>query len=639
MSEKSTYRPEIDGLRAIAVVAVVAFHAFPNLCPGGFAGVDVFFVISGYLITGIILSDLQRGTFSAIDFYARRVRRILPALFIVLLFCLCAGWFLLSFDEYQQLGRHAAAAAGFFLNFRLVREAGYFDTAAALKPLLHLWSLSVEEQFYLIWPFLLAIAWRLKRVGTLLLIVTALSFTASVVQTRADPTAAFFLPTTRFWELMVGAILAFEQSRRGGSFPFAFQDARAGGGLLLIAISFVLLNRYSAFPGYWALMPTMGTALVISSSADAVINRAILAKAPFVFVGLISYSLYLWHWPLLSFARIREGETLSVLATVFLILAAFALASATYFFVERPLREVEWSRFKYRFAPALLTLVVAVGLVGTFLPSSAWALFRFPPEIRALVSYKFDPRDWRFGECFPQWGQGPEAFAPTCIDPVGADAKPLLILWGDSQAAQLVPGLRSLQSDTDAFRFAQFPTGSCPPVLAAKVLTRPRCDEINNFVLEKIRETKPDVVVMAGIWLSYQLDLKRWRFDPSELAETVRMIQAAGAKRVVFMGQLPTWKISPLKVMIELFRQTHNIPDRTTLDLEPRSLAVDDLLRPVIAATGAVYISPSEYLCDQTGCVIQIEAGPAYFDTDHLTVAGSDLLIRQISKNLLPDPK
>jgi peptidoglycan/LPS O-acetylase OafA/YrhL len=638
MSGKSMYRPEVDGLRAVAVSAVIAFHAFPKFFPGGYVGVDVFFVISGYLITGIILSGLQDGKFSAVDFYARRVRRILPALFIVLFFCLCAGWFLLSFDEYEQLGQHVAAAAGFFLNFRLLKEAGYFDTAAELKPLLHLWSLSVEEQFYLIWPFLLMIAWRFKRVGTLLFIVIALSFSASVLQTITNQTAAFFLPTTRFWELMAGAALAFDQSRRGGSLPLAFQDARAGGGLLLIVISFMLLNRDSAFPGYLALMPTMGAALVISSGADAWINRAILARAPFVFIGLISYSLYLWHWPLFSFARIREGEALSALATIFLILLAFVLASATYFLVEKPLRKVEWFRFKLRFAPALLTLITVVGVIGALLPGSSWALLRFPPEIRGLLTYKFDRHEWRVGECFLQFKQGPEAFAPDCIDVAGADAKPLLLLWGDSYAAHLVPGLRSLQTDTRAFRFAQFTASSCPPVSAAKIPSRLYCDEINNFVLGRISETKPDVVLIAGYWLIYQVEDRWWHFDPSELAKTVGMVQAAGAKHVIFMGQVPTWKISQPKIMVELFLKTHNIPERTTLYLEPRSLAVDPMLRAAITEAGATYISPSEYLCDQAGCVIQIASGPAYFDSHHLTPAGSDLLIRHISKSLL-DPQ
>jgi peptidoglycan/LPS O-acetylase OafA/YrhL len=638
MAEKSIYRPEVDGLRAIAVGAVIAFHAFPKLFPGGFAGVDIFFVISGYLITGIILSGLQDGTFSAIDFYARRVRRILPALFIVLFFCLLAGWFLLSFDEYQQLGRHVAAAAGFILNFRLLKEAGYFDTAAELKPLLHLWSLSVEEQFYLIWPFLLAVAWRLKKVGALLLIVIALSFSASVIQTITNQTAAFFLPTARFWELMVGAILAFDQQRRGGFFPSAFPNVRAGGGLLLIATSFMLLNRNSAFPGYLALMPTIGAVLIVSSGADAWINRAILARPPFVFVGLISYSLYLWHWPLLSFARIRDGEALSVFSTILLISIAVVLAIATYFLVERPLRKVQWSEFKRRFAPALLASVTAIGVIGVFLPGSSWALLRFPPEIRGLLMYKFDQHEWRIGECFPQPRQGPEAFAPTCIDPAGADAKPLLMLWGDSHAAQLVPGLRSLQTDTGAFRFAQFVAASCPPVLAAKIPNLLHCEAINNFVLERISETKPDVVIIAGYWLIYQLEPQRWHLDPSALAETVRMVQVAGAKRVIFIGEMPTWKISPPKIMIEFFLQTHNIPERTTLHLDPRSLMIDEVLRSPITAAGATYISPSEYLCNQEGCVIRIASGPAYFDTDHLTVAGSGLLIRRIAKQLPGNP-
>jgi peptidoglycan/LPS O-acetylase OafA/YrhL len=557
----------------------------------------------------------------------------------VLFFCLFVGWFLLSFGEYKQLGRHVAAAAGFFLNFRLLMEAGYFDTAAELKPLLHLWSLSVEEQFYLIWPFLLVIAWQLKRVRAILFMVITLSFSASVLQTITNQAAAFFLPTTRFWELMIGAALAWDQSRREGSFPRAFQDLRASGGFLLIGISFLLLNRDSAFPGYLALMPTMGAALIISSDASALINRAILGRTPFIFVGLISYPLYLWHWPLLSFARLRDGQDLSTLTTVLLISCAFVLASATYFLVERPLRKVEWFRFKHRFAPALLTLVTTVGVIGVYLPGSSWALLRFPPEIRGLLTYKFDRSEWRFG-CYLKLKQGPEAFAPTCIDVAGVDTKPLplLMLWGDSHAAQLVPGLRSLQTDTHAFRFAQFAASACPPILMVKISWPSRCVEINNFVLGRIKETKPDVILIVGNWLLYQQEEKLWNFNPSELANTVRLVEAAGAKRVVLIGQVPKWKIFGPKIMAELFLRTHNIPERTTLYLEPRSLAVDHILQSAIAETNATLISPSVYMCNQGGCLIRSNSEPVYFDDNHLTVAGSNLLIRRISKNLLLDP-
>ena len=200
---------------------------------------------------------------------------------------------------------------------------------------------------------------------------------------------------------------------------------------------------------------------------------------------------------------------------------------------------------------------------------------------------------------------------------------------------QLVPGILSLQREKREFRFAQFAAASCPPVLEVKVPSRLHCDEINNFVLQRIKEIKPDVVVIAGYWLIYQVEPQRWHFDPTELANTVRLVQAAGAKRVVLMGQVPTWKIAQPKIMVELFLKTNSIPERTTLHLEPKSFAINETLRPAIVDAGATYILPSEYLCSQAGCLIQIRSEPAYFDTDHLTPMGSDLLLRHILGRLL----
>jgi hypothetical protein len=345
----------------------------------------------------------------------------------------------------------------------------------------------------------------------------------------------------------------------------------------------------------------------------------------------------LWHWPLFSFARVREGQELPAVTAILLTLIAVVLASATYLLVEKPLRKVKWLRFKYRFAPAVLILIAVVGVVGAYLPRSTWALLRFPSEVRGIASYRFDKKVWRVEECFLQVKQ---TFAPTCIDPVGTDAKSLLMLWGDSHAAQLVPGLRTLQADTRAFRFAQFTAAGCPPILAVRISNPWRCEEINEFVLDQIRQTKPDVVLIAGHWLAYyQLEHRRWHFDLSELTRTVRLVQAAGAKRVVLMGQVPTWKISQTKVMIDLFLKTGSIPERTSFYLEPKSFSVDRVLRPAIAETGASYIFPFEYLCDQAGCVIQVAAEPVFFDTNHFTVAGSNFFIQRISSSLLPHPR
>src|SRR3954468_8850530 len=324
------YRPDVDGLRAVAVLAVLAYHAFQGAMPGGFAGVDVFFVISGFLITGIILEDLKAGRFTVAGFYWRRIRRIFPALILVLAACLLLGWQVLLPDEFRALGKHVAAGAGFVSNIALWREAGYFDAAAELKPLLHLWSLGIEEQYYLLWPLALLLFFR-RSLLWLILGVACVSFALNVAIVGGHPRAAFFLPVTRFWELLAGALLAY--------LPMAKPShLRSFLGAALVIAGFALLNGERAFPGWWALLPVGGTALLISAGPSAWVNRAILSRRAVVYVGLISYPLYLWHWPLLSYARIvHDGEAPWELRCALLGLS-IVLAALTFELVEKPIR-------------------------------------------------------------------------------------------------------------------------------------------------------------------------------------------------------------------------------------------------------------------------------------------------------------
>ncbi len=304
------YRPDIDGLRAVAVLAVVSFHAFPQLTPGGFVGVDVFFVISGFLISTIILKAHAQNTFSYARFYARRIRRIFPALMLMLAASLVFGWFALTPNEFAELGRHAAAGTLFVSNLALWREAGYFDHEAQLKPLLHLWSLGIEEQFYLIWPLFLL---RFRRATAALVAVVVLSFAANVWLVHSKPDATFYMPFTRFWELASGALLAQlalmapNGDALGGLRRFApflgdsraLRDALSVAGTLLVLAPVLRLSHTASFPGFWAALPVLGTVALIAAGQRAIINRRLLSAPPMVLIGLISYPLYLWHWPLL----------------------------------------------------------------------------------------------------------------------------------------------------------------------------------------------------------------------------------------------------------------------------------------------------------------------------------------------------
>ncbi|MGO4350420.1 acyltransferase family protein [Rhizobium sp. RAF36] len=356
------YRSDIDGLRAVAVLSVVIFHAFPTWLPGGLVGVDIFFVISGYLISGHILQQLHDDRFSIFDFYSRRIRRIFPALIAVLLFCLCVGWIALSAADNRELGEHVAGGAGFVANLLFWFEIGSQKDGGISNPLLHLWSLGVEEQFYIVWPLAAWIAWRRgMNVIKTIAVVALVSMIANLVIVYLDRTTAFYLPITRFWELLAGAALAeLERSRGNLSKPAA--NAAAISGIVLLVLSFALIREKQAFPGIIAAAPVLGAVLVIAAGRTAFLKQAIFSNPIAIAVGLISYPLYLWHWPLLSFGYIVEKDTPALSVRIGLLAAGFALAALTYLLIEKPIR---FGRFrKSAVAVPLFAVMTAIGVAG-----------------------------------------------------------------------------------------------------------------------------------------------------------------------------------------------------------------------------------------------------------------------------------
>ena len=358
------YRPDIDGLRAIAVLSVVAFHAFPEWIAGGFIGVDIFFVISGYLISTILFENLEKGDFSFSEFYIRRVLRIFPALILVLVSCLAFGWATLYADEFMQLGKHIAAGAGFISNIVFWNEAGYFDNSADTKPLLHLWSLGIEEQFYLVWPALLWLAWKRKiSLITLTVCIAIVSFVINISTVYSNPVAAFYSPLSRFWELLIGATLADVMLYKK-ELVARWSRQREVISIIsfcIFAFGVVSLTKTSVFPGWWALLPTLAGAFMIFSGPHTWVNRIILSNKVFVWFGLISYPLYLWHWPLLSFARIMESGVPDIHVRAIAVLLSILLAWLTYILLERKIRNGEHGNRK---TIALSILLIAVGYVG-----------------------------------------------------------------------------------------------------------------------------------------------------------------------------------------------------------------------------------------------------------------------------------
>jgi peptidoglycan/LPS O-acetylase OafA/YrhL len=634
---KAFYRADVDGLRAISILAVIGFHAFPSLVPSGFVGVDVFFVISGYLISTIIFTDLAKGTFSFADFYSRRAKRILPALLLVLVAVWIVGWCRLPPSDFESLGRDIAAGASYLSNIFFWNDFGYFDKIAEQKPLLHLWSLGVEEQFYILFPAGVFFAWK-KRLNLLLIIaaIGILSFASNVAVVFSRPSDAFYLPHARFWELMIGSGLAYTQlflktsSRRMGT---TVRNWFAILGLVLLLGAMVALpDRH--YPGWWALIPTAGAAFLVFSGPDAWINRAILSSKALVFVGLISYPLYLWHWPLLSFARWTIPHASNDLVRIGLVAAAFLLAWLTYEFVEKPIRfghlRLSSSALAVSLAglailvvtPLGLSTLVAKGLPGRFPPILQWTQQN---DVETVAAYRQNtcslPADSMY------------VFADDCVDKGGLD-EPLIFLWGDSHAAHLYPGLRQ-QQDRFRFRLAQFTSSGCPPLLHAELSVALGCRERNDDVFNRVATLKPEWVILSAAW--YVLS----HTNLSALKDTIAALKSIDVPHILVVGPVPGWRNGLPVSLLQYYLNHAVVPRRmkTELQLNPQ---LDSELRKQSRLAGAVYVSPMEEMCDEEGCVTRVGDGPqdiVAWDSSHLTVAGSIYLVDRFPSALFAESK
>lgn len=468
------YRPDIDGLRAIAVSLVVLFHAYPTFLTGGFIGVDVFFVISGYLITKIIANDLQQNRFSFRRFYEKRILRIFPALILVLLACLVLGYYTLLAREYKPLGKHVLGGATYISNFLLMKEAGYFDSSSELKALLHLWSLAIEEQFYLVWPVVLTVAVATRRnLHRVIGVAALLSFGLCIYYSKQYPEAVFFNPVTRCWELFIGAFVSFvprPDSSGSGSTSTSTtsiprptqQNIFSVLGLLLIAGSGMVFKSTDIFPSWRALLPCVGASLVILAGKDAIINRLLLGARPVVYVGLISYPLYLWHWPALYFARILSNDQLDATVIGSALLLSLAAAAATFHFVENRVRH---SPSKY-VPMALLAILLLIGMAGGLVYKAKGLPQRFPAL--ETVAKNVGSFDWYENgyDNNPACIQLLDNKFPEYCNLMDLERPATIALLGDSTANHFFLGFADAITELSTTEnLLQIGKGGCPPLL------------------------------------------------------------------------------------------------------------------------------------------------------------------------------
>lgn len=634
------YRRDIDGLRAVAVLLVVVFHAFPAVLPGGFIGVDIFFVISGFLISSIILAGLRSGDFSYRNFYARRINRIFPALMLVLGTALIAGWVLLFPLDYRDAGRAIAAGAAFVANLALLQDAGYFEGAAALNPLLHLWSLGVEEQFYLMWPPVLVLAWRRPRGAVIAALAILLaSFAVNVLITPTAPLTAFYLPVTRFWELMTGCLLAIATLPSTSAEYRMLRNIGAALGLLLLIAGAVLIHSGRGFPGWWALLPVAGAALLIVAGPASWLNARLLGHPALVHIGLISYPLYLWHWPVLAALRIvRFGEEPPPLMKAIAVVGAFVLADLTWRFIERGFR-YRPTRAK---TAALASAVAAIGLAGIGIYAAGGVPSRFGPGVEIVThDYKSEAEAaYRSGSCFLTVGT---QFAASCDDAQPADA-PRVVLWGDSHAAHLYPGLRELQLARGTFRLSQYTAALCPPIFGFQAKRARDCAALNQAVRQQLIALKPDTVILAAQqWHDYD-EVDR---DPAAVDQLIRAtladLKSFGVRRIVVIGRAPAWRMTPPRILAQALRTqaaglgAASLPTRDSAHLWSSYADENERLRGFFTSAGAGFISPTQTLCDQNGCQLTVpgRGDPIAFDGSHLTVGGSRYYVEAVADRLL----
>lgn len=616
------YRADIDGMRAIAVLLVILDHLGTRFT-GGYVGVDVFFVISGYLISSTILAEMAAGKFSILNFYERRVRRIFPALLVVLIVTAGFAAHYLVPSELESFARSMLAALFSVSNFVFWRQSGYFDLPSALKPLLHTWSLAVEEQFYIFFPLLLVVVrrWMQGRIRAAIFTVTVVTFVLACIWVMRDAPTAFFLAPLRAWELLIGTIVS--QHYFPALKSTVQRNVGAFAGLFLILVPSLLYTGQTPFPGAAALFPCVGAALIIMAgeSGGSFVGK-LLTWRPMVFIGGISYSLYLWHWPVLVFQRtsfmLVHSPIDSKVTKAAVLLVSLILASLSWKYVETPFRRgrLRPDRTKLFVINGLAMAVIVV--VGVLLITTKGLAYRFSPQALAIANYAaFDPAvAYRQKSCFLDPDQPFSDFnQPVCLkaDP----GKKQYLLYGDSHAAQLYPGLAKV---FPGIAIQQANIAQCRPFLAETKSAKKGCVALSKFMFDDyLVHHKVDAVLLAGRWQKDEIP---------ELGRTVAWLKQHGIQVVLF-GPVIEYDLALPRIIAMAYRDKNNGEVSQHRSLEPEKL--DGQLATIARDQWKVrYISIYEDLCSSVqktaGLNCPIYAGsevPLLFDTNHLTPAGS----------------
>ena len=626
------YRAEIDGLRALAVVPVILFHAGFELFSGGFVGVDVFFVISGYLITTILIEDIENKRFSIVNFYERRARRILPALFFVMLVCIPFAWMWMLPNQMKDFSQSLVAVSLFASNVLFWRESGYFAAAAEEKPLLHTWSLAVEEQYYVLFPIFLILAWRVgkNRVFWMIVVMAAISLLLSEWGWRNKATANFYLAPTRAWELFAGSIAAFIVQKQG----VQKSNFLATLGLAAIVFSIFFYDETTPFPSVYALVPVLGVVLLVLYADKETLVAKILSTKGFVGIGLISYSAYLWHQPLFAFARISSLEHSSPLVMFALSIVALLLAYSSWRFIEKPFRD------RRNISRSTVFVISFVGIcffssIGFFGHVGNGFKDKLSPQQREFLAY-FDNElpEWRYnmksGLIEKYWlacdyydldafrasnaTKVPREIEAKCTEK--SEAKEIFFIWGDSHAQQFSYGVRKILGDRFAVR--QIASSGCAPFLVSEGSDFDYCQKSNFEAFKFVYENKPKVVLLA----------QAKNHDTQNYDLLIRELQEIGVSEILLMGPSPQW----IRDLPELLaKDVDNIPVKLSIYRDEKTLEINEELKEHFSQTeGVKFINVIDFLCDKDGCLVyfgkDIKDGITTWDYGHLTPIASEYI-------------
>lgn len=626
---KFNYRPDIDGLRAIAVISVILYHAefdfylfgnYINLFQGGFLGVDIFFVISGYLISFLLIDRIRNNSFTFTDFYERRARRILPILFLIIIVSFVAGWILMMANQFKEFAASSISSLFFLSNIFFFLTDNYFQESSALKPLLHTWSLSIEEQFYILFPPIIYFFLKNKiKIVKIFLILFFISLLFSSLLSFAYPQLNFYILPSRIWEILAGSVIAFLHSSNSKKKRNSQLLTIVGFGLIILSLIF--FNNKIPSPSIFSSTAIIGTCLIIFYYNHNNFITRLLSNNFLVKIGLISYSLYLWHFPIFAFKKIHSTN-LSNFDKIELFGLIIFVSLISFLFIEKPFRDKKIISTKF-FVILLIGFFNILIITSFYIYKNNGIPKRYDPEVEKLVNYQYDySKLYQEGTCFIELKNN---FSSNFFENCKSDfieGKKNLYLWGDSLAAHLLPGIKFMhEKDYNIF---QRTVGGCNSTGIFDESTEGAiCKKINDFIFKEILNLKPSKIYISGSWTED---------DVLILEKLLIKFKNVNLNNIYIVGSSPRWHDPLPKILLRIYKLKKNIPKYLYDDNHIATFKIDKKLRKLSEKYSVKYVSPVKILCKENySCLARVDENSnsiLTWDENHFTEKASIYLFK-----------